>query len=116
MKRSNISVNLCTSVSSAVKKTVVREPQITRIKRMAQMSRNNISVELKVRKPKVRNLCTSVSSAVKEQLPEEPQITQMKRNSISVEPQVRKPKVRNLCTSVSSAVKEQLSWNRRLRR
>jgi hypothetical protein len=34
--------------------------QITRIKRMAQMRRNNISVE-----PKVRNLCISASSAVK---------------------------------------------------
>jgi hypothetical protein len=36
-------------------KTVVQEPQITRMKQMAQMKKNHISVE-----PKVRNLCTSV--------------------------------------------------------
>jgi NhaP-type Na+/H+ and K+/H+ antiporter len=55
MNRNNISVepkvrNLCISVSSAVKKTVVREPQIMRMKQMTQMNRNDISVE-----PKVRN-------------------------------------------------------------
>jgi hypothetical protein len=37
------------------KRTVVWEPLITRMNRIAQMSRNDISVE-----PKVRNLCTSV--------------------------------------------------------
>jgi hypothetical protein len=47
------------SVPSAVKRTVTREPQVTRMKRMAQMNGNSISVE-----PKVRNLCASVSSVV----------------------------------------------------
>jgi hypothetical protein len=65
MKRNHISVepkvrNLCTSVPSVVKRTVTREPQITRMKRMPQMNRNSISVE-----PKVRNLRTSVLSVVK---------------------------------------------------
>jgi hypothetical protein len=65
------------------------------MKRMPQMSSNNISVE-----PKVRNLRTSVPSAVKRTVAGEPQIARMKRmaqmksNSISVE-----PKVRNLRTS-----------------
>jgi hypothetical protein len=45
---------------SVVKKQLPGEPQITRMKRIAQMSRNTISVE-----PKVRNLCVSVPSAVK---------------------------------------------------
>jgi hypothetical protein len=68
MSRNNISVepkvrNLCTSVLSVVKKTVIREPQITQIKMMPQLKRNPISVE-----PKVRYLCTSVPSAVKKQL------------------------------------------------
>jgi hypothetical protein len=60
MKKNHISVepkvrNLRTSVFICGLKTVVQEPQITRMKQMAQMKKNHISVE-----PKGRNLRTSV--------------------------------------------------------
>jgi hypothetical protein len=108
MNGNKISVNLCISVSSAVKKTVVLEPQITRMKRMAQMKRNSISVE-----PKVRNLRTSVSSAVKKNSCLGTADYADEKDAADEENQHQRRTEGS--QSVSSAVKEQLFRNHRLR-